>query len=76
MTVKLLTVAEVSAMLRVGESTVYALLGSGKIAGFRIGPRAGGIRIDEQDVLAYLERCRTGPKERPRSRQQVKLKHL
>jgi excisionase family DNA binding protein len=73
---KLLTVAEVSLMLRVGESTVYALLDGGKIAGFRVGPRSGGIRIDERDVLAYLERCRTGPAEQPRSRQQVKLKRL
>jgi excisionase family DNA binding protein len=73
---KLLTVQECAALLRLGESTIYRLIDEGKLAGFRIGPRQGGVRIAESDVLAYLERCRTGPTDRPRSKQQVTLKRL
>lgn len=74
---KLLTVTEAAEYLRLGESTVYQLLSDGLIAGFRVGPRKGGIRISEADLLAYLDSCRIeGPKERPSPSQKVKLRHL
>ena len=76
LTMKLMTVAEVAELLRLGESTVYALLDQGKIAGFRIGPRSGGIRISEDDVWRYLESCRVGPKEQTPKAPSRRLKHI
>lgn len=73
---KLLTVAECATLLRLGESTIYAMIDQGKLSGFLIGPRQGSVRISEEDIERYLESCRTGPKERLRSKQQVKLKRL
>jgi len=74
--VKLLTVDEVAEVLRCARSTVYALVAAGKIAGFRIGPSHGGIRIDEADLQAYLDTCRTEPAAAPRTGLRPKLKHL
>jgi excisionase family DNA binding protein len=74
---KLLTVAEAATLLRLSESAVYRMLDEGSLPGFRIGPRSGGVRIDEADVLAYLESHRIGT-EPPRAipSRRVRLKHL
>ena len=63
---RLLLVSEVAEMLRCAESTVYALIDQGKLAGFRIGPHRGGIRISEDDVQAYLDGARVNQHLRPR----------
>lgn len=74
---KLLTVSEVAEILRLGESTVYELVSKGKIAGFRIGPASGGIRIAQDDLDAYLTSSRIDHKgETPRKVSRPRLKHI
>lgn len=72
----LLTVDAVAERLSCARSTVYELISSGKLVGFRIGPRNGGIRIAEEDLLAYLETCRVGVKQEPRRAPTPRLKHI
>lgn len=57
----MLTVPEVAERLRVAVSTVYALVESGKLGAFRIGPNDGAIRVSEQQLEAYLNACRSLP---------------
>ena len=57
----MLTVPEVAERLRVAVSTVYALVESGKLGAFRIGPNDGAIRVSEEQLEAYLEACRSLP---------------
>lgn len=52
---KLLTVKEVAARLTISESSVYRLLKAGDLPSIKIG---GALRFDEQDVEAYIERCK------------------
>ena len=73
----LLTVPEVAAVLRLGESTVYELVSKGKIPRFEIGPKNGGIRIDQDDLNAYLASCRKEKKdETPQKVSRPRLKHI
>lgn len=57
----MLTVPEVAERLRVAVSTVYALVESGKLQAFRIGPHDGAIRVSEEQLEAYLNACRSLP---------------
>lgn len=73
---KLLTVEAVAEVLCCAKSTVYELVALGKLAGFRIGPRRGGVRISEDDLLAYLESCRQGPPEQKPRQRTPKLRYI
>ena len=55
----LLTVKEASQQLKVSPATVYQLCAEGKLPHVRIGTRRGTIRINETDLQAFLETCRT-----------------
>ena len=50
--VKFLTVAEVAAVMRVSEMTVYRLVHSGELPAVRVGR---SFRVSEQDVNDYLK---------------------
>ncbi|TWT96127.1 Helix-turn-helix domain protein [Botrimarina colliarenosi] len=58
MTPPLLTVAMVAERLRVSRTTVYQLVESGKLGAHRIGGGRGAIRVSEDELAAYLQRCR------------------
>ena len=67
---QLLSVEDVARMLKVSRSKVYAL--KEKIGHYKLG---GAVRFREEDIHAYLDRCRVGEKARkpaPRPR----LKHI
>lgn len=51
--VKLLTIAEVAAMMRVSKMTVYRLVHSGELPALRVGR---SFRVTEDDVHDYIER--------------------
>ena len=51
-----LTVAEVAAMLRVSNMTVYRLINAGSLPAVRVGK---SYRITEQDVDRYLQQSYT-----------------
>ena len=51
--VKLMTVAEVAAVMRVSKMTVYRLVHSGELAAVRVGR---SFRVTEEDVNAYLQK--------------------
>lgn len=57
----MLTVPEVAERLRVAVSTVYALVETGKLGAFRIGPNDGAIRVSEEQLETYLNTCRSLP---------------
>lgn len=57
----MLTVPEVAERLRVAVSTVYALVETGKLEAFRIGPNDGAIRVSEEQLAEYLATCRSIP---------------
>ncbi|MBI1313268.1 helix-turn-helix domain-containing protein [bacterium] len=61
----MMTIHEVAERLRVAISTVYALVESGKLGAFRIGPNEGAIRVSEQQLETYLESCRSLPQSDP-----------
>jgi excisionase family DNA binding protein len=56
----LLTVKEAADLLKLSAGAVYALCKSGTLPHHRLGQGRGAIRIDRQDLLAYVEACRTG----------------
>lgn len=62
----MLRVKEVAARLGCSLSTAYQLIDSGRLPSHHVGMRKG-IRVSEDDLHAYLERCRTqnGPKPAP-----------
>lgn len=59
------TVPDIAARLCVAVSTVYALVASGKLQAFRIGPNDGAIRVSEEQLQAYLDACRSVPHSAP-----------
>lgn len=64
---ELLTVQEVSEILRVSPACVYSLVETGQLPNIRIGNGRGTIRIDRQDLVAYVDRKRGRAREpRPR----------
>lgn len=72
----LLTVREVSNLLRVSATCVYALVSAGRLACYRVGTGRGAIRIRRDDVEVYLSTCRVdGHRQTPR-RIRPRLKHL
>ena len=75
---ELLTVAEVAAILRLDESSVYALAASGELPRYKVGPKNGGVRIAREDVDAYLTECRQSKNEdeEPQRAPRPRLKHL
>jgi excisionase family DNA binding protein len=75
--ISLLKVRDVAERLAISASSVYALVEAGRIACHRIGIGRGAIRIDERDLDAFLDACRTSPRSSPRRKQpQPILKHL
>ena len=73
---KLLRVEDVAEMLSVAVSTVYEMVSKGEIPGFRLGPRKGAIRIEEADVIGYLESCKVGKKQPERKPRRIKSRHF
>jgi excisionase family DNA binding protein len=71
------TVREIAERLKVSAACVYALTESGQLGCHRIGLGRGVIRISEENLREYLDRCKaraageTVPR-RPRPR----LKHI
>lgn len=57
----MMTVPEVTKRLRVAVSTVYALVETGRLGAFRIGPNEGAIRVSEEQLRVYLDACRSIP---------------
>ncbi len=57
----LLTVNEVQKYLKVSRACVYALIGSGQLPCIRVGVGRGTIRVDEVDLLAFIEQCKQAP---------------
>lgn len=55
------TVPEIAERLRIAVSTVYALVESGRLGAFRIGPNDGAIRVSEAQLQEYLDSCRSNP---------------
>lgn len=51
-----LTVADVSRLLRLKPSTVYAL--KDQIGCHRFGPKGGAVRFDPADIEAYLRKTK------------------
>lgn len=72
----LLTVREVSRILRVSATCVYALVGSGRLACYRVGTGRGAIRIRRQDVGTYLAACRVEEQAPAPKTIRPRLKHL
>jgi excisionase family DNA binding protein len=54
MTPELLTIAEACARLRVSKSSMYTLIDSGEIRGYRVGPRAKLRRVDAESLEDFL----------------------
>jgi excisionase family DNA binding protein len=76
-TTALLTVRDVAKRLAVSASSVYALVETGRLACHRIGIGRGTIRIDETDLAAFLDACRSAPRPAPRrASTRPQLKHL
>lgn len=55
------TVAEVAALLRVDESTVYRAVASGQMGALRIGKGRGTIRIPAEAFRAFCASSATSP---------------
>jgi excisionase family DNA binding protein len=56
----LLTVKEAADLLKLSAGAVYALCKSGTLPHHRLGQGRAAIRIDRQDLLRYVEACKTG----------------
>ncbi len=69
----LLTVADVSKMLRLSKSKVYEMVGSGELPSLKI---SGSSRFLESDLLAYIESCRCDAPPKKQSRPHRTLKHI
>ncbi len=75
----LLTVKEAAAELKVSPCVVYAMVTQRKLRYCRIGCGRGRIRIPDDAIGEYLERCTFGPKKpeaKPEPVPAFKLKHL
>lgn len=58
---QLLTVTDVQQRLNVSRACVYSLIAEGKLPCVRIGVGRGTIRVDEAELEAFVEKCRTVP---------------
>lgn len=72
----LLTVREVSRVLRVSINCVYNLVSQGKLPSYRIGAGRGAIRVKREDINAYLATCRREKGEEAARLPHPRLKHL
>ena len=75
----MLTVRDIATELKVSESSVYALIESGRLACHRIGNGRGVIRVHEADLETYLNSCRVNTKkdgEKPVRVPRRRLKHI
>ncbi len=63
----MLTVPEVAERLRVAVSTVYALVDSGRLSAYRVGPHYGAIRVSEVHLQTYLDTCESVRRVEPRN---------
>jgi excisionase family DNA binding protein len=76
--VQLLTVSEVAEFLRLSRSSVYQMVERGILATYRVGFGRGAIRLSREELLRYVESCRTlsaGAARIP-LRRKSKLRHL
>ena len=64
---KLMKVNEVAQALSVSNSLVYQLIAAGKLPCHRIGTGRGAIRVNRDDLEAFLSECRTQRASQPRS---------
>lgn len=77
----MLTVKQAAQKIGVSESLVYGWIADGQLAHFRLGAKGhrGAIRIQEEDMEAFLATCRQGEQVQttttPRA-QVATLKHL
>ncbi len=65
MDVEMLTIEEVSRLLRVSERTVRRLIEKGELAAIEVSTRS--YRIMRSDLNAYIERKRSGRHDEPRN---------
>ena len=56
-----MSVKEVAARLEVSVTTVYALVGAGKLCCYRVGLGRGCIRIAEEHLAEYLGQAQVKP---------------
>lgn len=59
-----MSVSQVAEELGLGRSAIYALVASKELTCYRVGPNRGRLRFKPEDVLAYIEGGRSGPKVR------------
>ena len=69
-----MTVKQAAKSLEVSPTTIYALVGAGKMKCHRVGLGRGCIRISEEHIAEYLGG--TVPKAAPPTLRKVKLRHL
>jgi excisionase family DNA binding protein len=68
---QLLSVDDVARMLKLSRSKVYAL--KEKIGHYRFD---GAVRFREEDVFAYLDRCRVNGKRERKAAPRPRLRHI
>ena len=73
---ELLTIQDVTMILKVSSSLVYGLVASGKIACHRIGNGRGTTRVRRDDLEQFINQCRVEPDAPPARIPRPKLKHL
>lgn len=71
--VNFLTVNEVASLLKLHRNQVYKLISSGKLAGHKIG---GAIRVNEGDLMEYIESCRIKTRKKARKSSSPRLQIL
>jgi len=54
-----LTVREAAKRIGLGLTATRQEIAAGRLGCLRIGPRGAKIRVTEEDIAAYLERCRS-----------------
>lgn len=59
---KWLSVNDAAKDLGLGRSAVYALVASKELACYRVGPNRGRLRFKPEDIEAYIQAGRSGPK--------------
>ena len=73
----LLTVEQVAERLNVSRGCVYSLIQSGKLSCVRIGVGRGVIRVDADDLMAFVDQCRPSiPRKAPRRTGRSEFTHL
>lgn len=55
----LLKITEVAKRLNCSLSNAYALVAAGELEAYRVGKGKGGLRFDERQIQAFLEKRRT-----------------